>query len=116
MVIVGLRRKPRFTRNRASGFTVKAVVYVPRLLAVTVKGWVYCNSLDARALICHVMCRSDMEQGQGKSGSGPLDTESAIALVTRTISDIESSDEKRRFILLDGFLCAAWPSQLAQSQ
>jgi hypothetical protein len=57
-----------------------------------------------------------MEQGQGKSGSGPLDTESAVALVTRAISDIESSDDKRRFVLLDDFLCVAWPSCRAQSQ
>jgi hypothetical protein len=57
-----------------------------------------------------------MEQGQGKSGSGPLDTESAAALVTRAISDIESSDDERRFVLLDKFLCAAWPSRWAQSQ
>jgi len=57
-----------------------------------------------------------MEQGRGKSGIGPLDTESAVALVTRAISDIESSDDNRRFVLLDDLLCAAWPSRWAQSQ
>jgi hypothetical protein len=57
-----------------------------------------------------------MEQGQGKSGSGSLDAESAVALVTRVISDIESRDDERRFVLLDHFLCAAWPSRWAQSQ
>ena len=57
-----------------------------------------------------------MEQSQGKSGIGPLDTESAVALVTHAISDIESSDDERRFVLLDDFLCAAWPSRWAQSQ
>jgi hypothetical protein len=59
---------------------------------------------------------SDMEQGQGKSDSRALDGELAVALVTRTISDIVSRDDERRFVLLDDFLCAAWPSRLAQSQ
>ena len=62
------------------------------------------------------MSRTGMEQGRGKSGSESLDSESAAAQVTRAISDIEGRDDKRRFLLLDEFLCAAWPTWWAQSQ
>jgi len=57
-----------------------------------------------------------MEDTGGKSRTGPLDTESAAALVTRAISDIESRDDERRFDLLDDFLAAAWPTHWAQLQ
>jgi hypothetical protein len=57
-----------------------------------------------------------MEDAGGKSGTGPLDSESAVALVTRAISDIDSRDDKRRFDLLDDFLYAAWPTRGAQVQ
>ena len=57
-----------------------------------------------------------MEDAQGKSGSEQLDTESAAALVTRTIADIDSRDDRRRFALLDDLLCAAWPTWWTQSQ
>jgi len=57
-----------------------------------------------------------MEQGRGKSGSESLDSESVAAQVTRAISDIDGRDDKRRFLLLDEFLCAAWPTWWAQSQ
>ena len=62
------------------------------------------------------MSRTGMEQGRGKSGSESLDTDSSFALVMRAISDIDSRDDKRRFLLLDEFLCAAWPTWWAQSQ
>ena len=57
-----------------------------------------------------------MDDAAGKSGTGRLDTESAAALVTRAISDIESRDDQRRFDLLDDLLCAAWPTRCAQVQ
>ena len=57
-----------------------------------------------------------MEDARSKSGSGQLDIESAAALVTRTIADIDSRDDRRRFALLDDLLCAAWPTWWTQSQ
>ena len=66
--------------------------------------------------MCHVYEQIDMEDARGKSGSGQLDIESAAALVTRTIAAIDSRDDRRRFALLDDFLCAAWPTWWAQSQ
>jgi hypothetical protein len=57
-----------------------------------------------------------MDLGDGKYESRALDSDSAVALVKRAISDIQGGDDERRFLLLDDFLCAAWPSREAQSQ
>ncbi|HUB73945.1 MAG TPA: hypothetical protein VL979_07915 [Solirubrobacteraceae bacterium] len=46
----------------------------------------------------------------------PLDPQSAAALVTRAIDEIDASSEEQRDALLCELLCAAWGSILAQNQ
>ncbi len=46
----------------------------------------------------------------------PLDPQAVVALVTRTIADIDSSTEEERDDLLGTLLCDTWGSILAQDQ
>jgi hypothetical protein len=56
-----------------------------------------------------------MEQREGKSESR-LDLVPAVALVARTISDIDHLSTECRFALLDYLLSSAWPTRAAQVQ
>ncbi len=46
----------------------------------------------------------------------PLDPLAAVAVVARTMNDIDSRTEEERDDLLGTLLCAAWGSILAQNQ
>jgi hypothetical protein len=50
---------------------------------------------------------------QGPADRGPADPVSTVALAIR---EIDYSDPESREVLLADFLCAAWPSSVAQDQ
>jgi hypothetical protein len=55
-----------------------------------------------------------MERPPEFANTWPLDSDSATALITRVLGDIDSSSAERRDALLADLLCAAWPTRVAQ--
>jgi hypothetical protein len=57
-----------------------------------------------------------MEGNRGKSEARAQRVADAATLVVRVVGDIDSSSPAQRWVLLSDFLCAAWPTERAQSQ
>jgi hypothetical protein len=53
---------------------------------------------------------------RGESETGPFDVATAAALVARVVRDIDASGAAQSDVLLTDLLCAAWPTERAQSQ
>lgn len=53
---------------------------------------------------------------RGDSEAERVDVATTVALVARVVRDIDSSGEEQPYVLLTDLLCAAWPTERAQSQ
>jgi hypothetical protein len=53
---------------------------------------------------------------RGRSETRSAGVSESAALVTRVVQDIEGASPAERYVLLADLLCAAWPTERAQSQ
>jgi hypothetical protein len=57
-----------------------------------------------------------MEGSTGQPDGRPLELADATKLVARVVQEIDSHGTSERYVVLRDLLCAAWPTDRAQSQ